>query len=711
MMEHPNQEQIFIRKLNEIILKNIADEKFGVKELVSESGMSSSGLNRRLHKIINKNINQFIRETRLKKALEMLQKENVTASEVAYKVGFSSPAYFNTCFHEFFGYPPGKVSKEVFDTAEELNPVQVKESPKQKGPGWRTLLITSFLIVAVLVSLVYIFFIKNYSPHKSLPLNDPEKSIAVLPFKNHSDSLANQYFIDGLMEEILTNLSKIHELRVVSRTSVEQFRGSTESASEIGKKLNVDYIVEGSGQKYGNTFGLRVQLIEAAKDKHIWAETYERKIRKTKDIFKIQSRVARSIAAELKATITPDEKLRIEKIATTNLTAYDFYLRGRAEQEKYWLDNKNKLSLRKAEDLYHKALWNDSAFAPAYAGLARVYWDKYFYKTESYFSENYLDSVLILCNIALTYDDQLLDAHTTKGKYYRDINKPEHALIEFDKAISLNPNDWVAYWDKGNLYFWQSDYIRSLNNFEKVLSLYRGEQLPIMLRRIGEEFMYAGFPEKAYYYWKEALDLDGDSASYYFSRLANEFYNGNYEKAIEYGDKVYAIDSTSAFLNIFLTLSHIFLGNYEKSLKYLNNHLESLKALGEIEINNMWIIGYIYWKNGYKEKAEYYFEETIKNSNIMIDLGRGYTLLPDVYYDLAGIYAFRGESDKAFKHLRIFSQKNCVDLKWGILLKNDPLFNSIRDKPEFREIQKEVEAKYQAEHERVRKWLEEEGKL
>jgi hypothetical protein len=94
----------------------------------------------------------------------------------------------------------------------------------------------------------------------------------------------------------------------------------------------------------------------------------------------------------------------------------------------------------------------------------------------------------------------------------------------------------------------------------------------------------------------------------------------------------------------------------------------------------------------------------------MIDLGRGYILLPDVYYDLAGIYAFRRETDKAIKQLRIFSQENCVDLKWGILLRNDPLFNSIRDKPEFRKIQKEVEAKYQAEHERVRKWLEERGK-
>ena len=113
MIDHPIQEQIFIRKLNEIILKNITNNNFGAKELAFESGMSSSGLNRRLHKTINKNINQFIRETRLNKSLEMLQSEDISASEVAYKVGFSSPTYFNTCFHEFFGYPPGTAKKKA----------------------------------------------------------------------------------------------------------------------------------------------------------------------------------------------------------------------------------------------------------------------------------------------------------------------------------------------------------------------------------------------------------------------------------------------------------------------------------------------------------------------------------------------------------------------------------------------------------------------
>jgi TolB-like protein/AraC-like DNA-binding protein len=698
MIELLPKDQIFIRKLTDIILANLGDENFGVKELANKSGISQYTLNRKLYKITNKTINQFIREIRLRKALEMLQNEEVTAAEVAYKAGFSSPTYFNTCFHEFFGYPPGKVSKGGFEIKEEIKTVQVMVEQGKKRTARLIFILISSLFLAVSVLLIYYFL-------KRIPEKDLEKSIAILPFKNRSDTLSNQYFIDGLMEDILTDLSRIHELRVLSRTSVEQFRESDKSAPEIAKELGVNYIVEGSAQKNGNTLLLTVQLIRAkGKETHLWAGSYEREIREPKDIFGIQSQIAQSIAAELKAKITPVEKQLIEKIPTKNLTALYFYERGRAE---HWLDNKNKLSLKKAEYLYHKALENDSAFGLAYAGLARVYWDKYYNKTEAYFTENYLDSVLILCDIALSFDNQLADAYTIKGKYYRNSNKPEQAFDEYDKAISLNPNDWVAYWEKGDLYYWENDFISSLENWQIAISLYRGEEFPIMLRAIGEEFMSAGFPEKAYYYWKQVLDLDNDSSQFYNFLSANEFWHGNFEKAIEYRDKAYSLDTTFVdYLEIPRILSHLFLGNYKESFKYLNKHLESNKAQGQTEIVFMWIIGYIYLKNGDKEKAEYYFDETIKNSYRQLALGREYTLLPDVYYDLAAVYAFRGETDKAFKNLRIFSQKNCADVRWDVMLKNDPLFNSIRGEPEFQKIVKEIQVKFQAEHERVRKWLE-----
>ena len=123
MAENLSRDQILIRKLTEIILANLENENFGVKELANESGMSQYRLNRRIHSISNKTINQFISETRLRKALEMLQNEELTAAEVSYRVGFSSPAYFTKCFHEFFGYPPGKVKNAENNFIPETTPV------------------------------------------------------------------------------------------------------------------------------------------------------------------------------------------------------------------------------------------------------------------------------------------------------------------------------------------------------------------------------------------------------------------------------------------------------------------------------------------------------------------------------------------------------------------------------------------------------------
>jgi tetratricopeptide (TPR) repeat protein len=355
-------------------------------------------------------------------------------------------------------------------------------------------------------------------------------------------------------------------------------------------------------------------------------------------------------------------------------------------------------------------LKSDSTFAQAYTGLAWVYWDKHYWET--FFSEDFMDSVLILVNIALSYDDQLSEAYAIRGSYYHQTGKSEMAIEEYNKASNLNPNDWMAYFGKGGLYS-LNDIVMSIDNFQKAASLNRGEQLPVILRQIGNQFSGAGFSEESYYYWKEALNLDGDSSKYYYCLWGDEFNHGNFEKAIKYITKAYSLDTTVYQMDSFFNLAytHLFLGNYNESLKYINKHIERLKAIGATEISGMWIIGYIYWKNGYKEKAEYFFDRTIKNSYRMIDLGRAYAQNLSVYYDLAAIYAFRGDTDKAYKNLRIYNQQQTENLGMVTTIKNDPLFDNIRDEPEFQQIVRDVEAKYQAEHERVRKWLEEQGEL
>jgi len=195
-----------------------------------------------------------------------------------------------------------------------------------------------------------------------------EKSIAILPFINDSPDEENTYFINGIMEEVLNNLQKIKDLRVISRTSVEQYRNQRKPISEIAEELDVNYIVEGSGQKYGNAFRLRTQLIMADRETHLWGESYQQKINDAEDIFNIQIQIAESIAAELKAIVTPEEKQLIEKIPTANLTAYDAYLKG-----KFYTYQTAPDSMDTAMQYFEQAKERDPEFALPYTGISFVW--------------------------------------------------------------------------------------------------------------------------------------------------------------------------------------------------------------------------------------------------------------------------------------------------------------------------------------------------
>ena len=554
------------------------------------------------------------------------------------------------------------------------------------------------LILAIIITALFILNIGGSKKAKEL-----EKSIAVLPFIDDSRNEENSAFINGLMDEILINLQTIKDLSVPGRTSVEQYRNNeTKSIPEIAKELGVNYIVEGSGQKYGNTFRLRVQLLEGARGRHLWGDTYEQKIEKIEDIFGIQNQIAQAIASELKAIITPEEKQLIEKVPTTSLTAYDFYQRGWEEYWKYGINNKNTEALEKAEDLYYEALKYDSTFAKAYTGIAWVYWTRQYWKT--ILSEDYMDSVLILSDIALSYDNQLSDAYTLRGVYYNQISKPEQALTEFEKTLKFNPNDWMAYMGKGLVYM-NYDLVKSLENFQKAISLNHGAQLPFLLRNIADVFLNAGFVDKGKSYFQEALKLDGDSFIYY-DRLAT--CEDNYSKIIEYRKKQYEIDSSDINAIWWLGMSYLNLEKYEEALKLFTKWLKKSESLSDITFFGLHRIGFAYWQIGNRKDAQYYFNETIKYCEKLKKAG---TYNPyRVSYDLAAVYAFLGDREKAYENLKQWAEMPVCSYWWIPFLKtDDPLFSKIRSEPEFQQIVRDQEAKYQSEHERVRRWMEEKG--
>jgi TolB-like protein/Tfp pilus assembly protein PilF len=609
-----------------------------------------------------------------------------------------------------------KVKETLVETTDEDKSKEISPTAiiNQKSKKW---FIISLSVVLCIVGAYAIFKIVQGSKRTD-DISKVEKSIAVLPFVNDSPDQENTYFINGIMDEVLNNLQKIKDFRVLSRTSTELYRGTNRpSVSRIAKNLDVNYLVEGSGQKYGNKFVLRVQLIKTKDEKRLWGDSFIREIKETSDIIDLQSQIAQTIAEKLKTSITPEEKQLIEKTPTTNLTAYDFYQRGEEELRKYSSDNSNKQALKRAVEMYRKALEYDSAFALAYIGLSRVYNIKDYYR--SYYSENFLDSVLILADIALAYDDHLADGYYRRAVYYISNGNIEQALKEYDKALKYNPNYWQAYWRIGEDVYTEdlknADYVKALENLEKALSINHGLERPSVLISIGDAYcFYAGFPEKARYYYQEAFKLHGDSISYLADIGGLEIQYENFEEGVEKVLKAYAIDSNNYTLMGNLGIQYFYNRQYKESLKYFKKYTERLKSMDKLLTYRFLHIGYAYWQNGYKKEAEYWFNEQNRFSLKSIKLGREVVNDPwnGAYASLACLYAFKGEKEKAYEILRIIDHNSVFPYAMVLDLKKyNPYYDGIRNEPEFQKIVKDMESKYQAEHERVRKWLEEQGKL
>ena len=689
----------FIQKITDLVEANLSNEKFGVEDLIREMGMSHSNLHRKLKSITNQTISQFIREVRLKKARELLLDEELTVAEVSYSVGFGSPTYFNKCFHEYFGYTPGELRLRELSIGDDNHIVEVTAKTKR---NWSLKDLLSVALGSVIFIVIAASLIVGEVSDPKFG-NNKEKSIAVLPFDYLSNDQGKQYLANGVMDAILLNLSKIKDLRVICRTSVEQYRETQKSAKVIGKELDVAYLLEGSFFKDGDKTRLMLQLIKTSDEGHVWSNEYDRN---WSDIFSVQSEVAETIASELKAVITPEEKQLIRKIPTTTLTAYDFYQRGNDEILRSGY-NTDRAALTRAQDLFQKAIECDSTFAEAYIGLACILWKNNVLKTK-YFT-NFTDSVLALANKALFYDDELADTYAVRGRCYSETGKIKQANQEYDKAIKLDPNNWKAYMGKADIaHGIFENYINAIYNWHEACARNRGEMLPNLLRSLARTYLDAGFIDISDRYYQEAFRLDNDSASYFRDLAFNEFCLENFDKALSLANKAYAINPNFV---VFLALCKSFQGEYKDLHVYYEESIELSKKSEDIPYNFAHRIGYSYLNIGKAKEANYYFDQQVKYDLESIKLGRYHALGNFVFYDQAAVYAILGDKVNAYKNLDELNKKKTFGLWWIPFLKYDPLFENIRNEPRFKAIIKDVESKYKAEHNRTKKWLEESGML
>jgi TolB-like protein/Tfp pilus assembly protein PilF len=317
--------------------------------------------------------------------------------------------------------------------AEDLGNPEVPTKFRQAVGKRRSALIAGLILLAA-AGIGYYFFSQRAVS------TTPEKSIAVLPFENLSEDKANAYFAEGMQDEILARLSKIADLKVISRTSTQKYKSAPDNLREIAKQLGVANILEGSVQKAADQVRVNVQLINALNDAHLWSDIYDRKLT---DIFAVESDIAKTIADTLQAKLTGAEKQLIAAQPTSDTTAYELYLKGRLLWSKRGGDN-----LRQAIAFYEQAIARDPNYAPAYSGLAEAYVILPLY-TGTAPQEAYPKAKTAALK-ALQLNDKLAEAHTALAQVLCTDLDMAGSISEFQRAIALNPNYATAHQWYGN---------------------------------------------------------------------------------------------------------------------------------------------------------------------------------------------------------------------------------------------------------------------
>jgi TolB-like protein/Tfp pilus assembly protein PilF len=286
-----------------------------------------------------------------------------------------------------------------------------------------------------------------------------EKSVAVLPFANRSIKAEDAFFVDGMHDDILTHLAKIRSLKVISRTSVMEYRDTEKNMKTIGRELGASNILEGGVQRSGNHVRINVQLIDAETDDHLWAEIFDRQLT-AENLFSIQTEIATAIADALQAALSPEERDRLAAVPTENLEAYEAYLIGRQR-----LADRSTGAFVKAVEYFEKAIRLDSDFALAYVGLAETYVLQAFYSGLP--PKETLEKARVAAEQALKLDDQLGEAYNALGAVKEDTHDYEGAEAAFKRALELSPNHAPTY-------HWYGFMLRhELGRPEEALALHR----------------------------------------------------------------------------------------------------------------------------------------------------------------------------------------------------------------------------------------------
>jgi TolB-like protein/predicted Ser/Thr protein kinase len=449
------------------------------------------------------------------------------------------------------------------------------------------------------------------------------QALAVLPLANLSGDPEQEYFADGMTEELITDLAKIGALRVISRTSTMQYKGAHKPLPEVARALNVDVVVEGSVERSGNRVRIRAQLIEASTDRHLWAESYERDLR---DVLGLQSEVARAIAHEIKIKLTPQDQTRLAAARPLNSSAYELYLKGR-----YYWNKMSGVAVTQAAEYFSKAIALDGSYAPVYVGLA-----------DCYVSQADLGNLppgeaygraRAATLKALEIDHELADAHASLAAIRADYDWDwEGAETEFQRALELDPKHV-------NTHQWHAVFLARLGRFNEAVA------------EIGT-----------------AKDLDPLSLPVATSTGRILRYARRYDEAISELQKAVDLEPTFKFTHVELAKVYELKGMFQAAA----SEWSKVEMLG---VNPVHTRDYMAVRDaaGYQRSQQLWIEHLREESKREYVSPMGMALA----------YARIGKSEQALAWLEEAYRQRAPELS---ALKVDPLFDFLRSKPRFQDL-------------------------
>jgi adenylate cyclase len=382
----------------------------------------------------------------------------------------------------------------VLTAPEAAGKVIGEKKTKPKRWIWIVTVTAILIVIAAVVSiwnlnLIPILTSQKGTSVKKTAISKAEKpSIAVLPFKNLSGNPEQDYFGDGITNDIITDLSKFSQLSVIASNTVFTYKGKSVNVKDVSRDLGVRYVLEGSVQKIGGKVRINAQLIDATTDHHLWAERYDKDL---KDLFKLQNELVQTIVSKMAIRIDETERARAMRKSTENLKAYDYLLRG----GEYFYQN-TRGDNKKARFMFERAIEIDPRYASAYAALAWSHLND-FYFGWSMFPNKSLDRAYDLAKKALSIEESNASAHSALGSIYLRRTQYDLAIIELRRALELNPNDTLSQ------------------------------------NQLGSVMLYSGQKDEAIYWLESALNLNPHISLGGFMILGQAYYlTGRYEDAI-----------------------------------------------------------------------------------------------------------------------------------------------------------------------------------